>query len=232
MAVFLPKEGITNDYITVVSGLPRSGTSMMMKMLNAGNIPVLINNIRKSDEDNPEGYYEFERVKELEQDNSWLEMACGKAVKIVSPLLHHLNLDRTYRYKIIFMLRNLDEILASQRKMANRLTPGEDSIKDSILKQKYSMHLEEVQKWQEQNENISVMYPDYAEVIRHPVSVAEGISKFLDINLNILEMAKVIDNSLYRQRAAKSKDPDFDVALEEKTENEAIMERLKNLGYL
>ncbi len=166
MNVFLSREEITNDSITVVSGLPRSGTSMMMQMLDAGNMPLLINNIRKPDEDNPKGYYEFERVKKLERDNSCLEMARGKAVKIVSPLLYHLDLDKKYRYKTIFMLRNIDEILSSQRKMANRLKQGGNNIEDTILKQYYSLHLEEVQRWQEQKENIDVMYVNYTDVIR------------------------------------------------------------------
>lgn len=230
--VLFSRERTDNDFITVVSGLPRSGTSMMMKMLDIGNMPLLIDSIRKPDVDNPKGYYEFERVKELGNDNSWLETACGKAVKIVSPILRHLILNEKYRYKIIFMVRNLDEILSSQRKMADRFNQGEDNIKDSILKQNYSMHLEEIKQWLEKNENIDVMYVNYADVITNPLSITEDICNFLDINLNTGEMALVIDNSLYRQRMEKSKDSGFTVASGEKKENEVIMERLKHLGYL
>ncbi len=215
----------------MVSGLPRSGTSMMMKMLDLGEMPLLIDNLRKPDPDNPEGYYEFERVKGLERDNLWLETARCKAVKIVSPILHHLQLNENFRYKVIFMLRAIDEILASQRKMADRLNQGGDSIKDSILKQRYSCHLEEIQKWLEKKESIDVMYVNYRDVLNDPFLTAKDICKFLDINLNTQEMAFAIDNSLYRQRLEKSKDSEFIVS-EDGPENEVIMERLKHLGYL
>ena len=102
--------------ITVVSGLPRSGTSMMMKMLEAGGVPLIIDNLRTSDEDNPAGYYEFEPVKKLGKgDSGWLADAQGKAVKVIAALLVHL--PAAYTYQIIFMHREMSEILASQRKM-------------------------------------------------------------------------------------------------------------------
>ncbi len=232
MNVLLSKKESANHFITVVSGLPRSGTSMMMKILNAGDMPVLINDFRESDEDNPKGYYEFERVKKLEHENSWLQIARGKAVKVVSPLIYHLNLEQKFRYKIIFMLRDLNEILASQRKMAGRLHPGKDKIKDNILKHNYSVHLEKVRKWQDEKENIDVMYVNYKDVIADPAPVAEGIRNFLAINLNIQKMVKVIDKSLYRQRVEKHEVNDCTNRSEDKTEDEAIMERLKNLGYV
>ncbi len=231
MSIFPLKEKVARDFITIVSGLPRSGTSMMMKMLDSGNMPLLTDNMRIADQDNPRGYYEYERVKELEQDNSWLDMASGKAVKIVSPLLHHLNLNKEYRYKIIFMRRNLEEILASQRKMADRLREGEDKIRDDILMHNYSLHLEDVHRWQQQNENIELLYINYSDVIKDPLSVAECISNFLDMKLNIHEMAKVVDDSLYRQRVVTTNNNVID-ATEEKTENELIAERLQYLGYL
>lgn len=221
-----------NNVITIVSGLPRSGTSMMMKMLDRGNMPILSDNIRKPDTDNPKGYYEFERVKELEHDNSWLETARGKAVKIVSPILRHLVMDKKYRYKIIFMLRSLDEVLASQRKMADRLNQTKDTIKDNILKQNYSAHLEEIRQWLEKNENIEVMYVNYADIVSNPVSIAEDISNFLDINSNTAEMSQVIDTSLYRQRIEQSTASCVTAASEQEVENELIIDRLKSLGYL
>ncbi len=221
-----------NNFITIVSGLPRSGTSMMMKMLDRGNMPILSDNIRKPDTDNPKGYYEFERVKELEHDNSWLEMAQGKVVKIVSPILQHLILDKKYRYKIIFMLRSLDEVLASQRKMTDRLNQMKDTIKDNILKQNYSAHLEEIRQWLDKNENIEVMYVNYTDIVSNPISIAEDILNFLDINLNTGEMARVIDDSLYRQRIEQSTASHATAASEEDVENELIIDRLKSLGYL
>ncbi|HFD38992.1 MAG TPA: sulfotransferase family protein, partial [Anaerolineae bacterium] len=96
--------------ITIVSGLPRSGTSMMMKMLEAGGLPVLTDQIRAADEDNPKGYYEFERVKQIEHDQEWLPDAQGKAVKMIAALLKHLPPD--YEYKIVFMQRDMQEVLA------------------------------------------------------------------------------------------------------------------------
>jgi hypothetical protein len=232
MSDYFSKETLTNEFITVVSGLPRSGTSMMMKMLSAGNMPLLIDDIRMPDEDNPKGYFEFERVKDLENDNSWLEMARGKAVKIVSPLLCHLNLGTKYRYKIIFMLRNVYEILNSQKKMACRLKLGEDDIEDNVLMQNYSLHLREIQEWEKQKENIDVMYVNYADVITTPLAAVQRICNFLDQSLNTQEMSAVIDDSLYRQRVEKSKDYCIAVASEENKDNEIIAERLKHLGYL
>lgn len=220
------------NFITIVSGLPRSGTSMMMKMLDRGSMPILTDNIREPDTDNPKGYYEVERVKELEHDNSWLEAARGKAVKIVSPILRHLILDKKYRYKIIFMLRSLDEVLASQRKMSDRLNQMKDTIKDNILKQNYSAHLEEIRQWLDKNENIDVMYVNYADVVSNPFSIAEDIRNFLDTNLNTGEMSRVIDTSLYRQRIEQCTASYVTAASEEDVESELIIDRLKSLGYL
>ncbi len=230
-AINFSKERLDNDFITIVSGLPRSGTSMMMKILDAGHMPILTDNIRKPDQDNPNGYYEFEGVKELEHDNSWLEAARGRAVKIVSPLLRYLNVD-THRYKIIFMLRDLDEILASQRKMADRLNHGKDMIKEKILKRQYADHLEEIKSRLEDNENIDVLYVQYANVINNPFSITESICTFLDIKLNRQAMIFAIDGSLYRQRITKSIIPFSDAVSGEGMENEVIMERLQRLGYL
>jgi len=220
-----------NEYITVVSGLPRSGTSMMMKMLDHGSMPLLIDNLRIPDIDNPKGYYEYEQVKDLEQDNSWLDTARGKAVKIVSPILQHLKISKNYKYKIIFMLRDLDEILASQRKMAERLNEDGDGLKDNLLKVNYSSHLEEIRKWLEETEDIDVIYINYRDVLNDSASTAENICRFLNIKLNTQVMAHVIDSSLYRQRVEKSDNP-VTTELENGPENELIMDRLKSLGYL
>jgi len=221
-----------NEHIIVISGLPRSGTSMMMKMLSACKIPLLVDDLREPDEDNPKGYYEFNRVKDLKSDNSWLDLACGTAVKIVSPLLQHLNLGMGFKYRIIFMLRNIDEILASQKKMADRLGHAEDNIEDSILKQNYSVHLEQVKKWLEQQENIDVLYLDYANVVSNPVSTIESIDAFLGIKLDAQDIAEVVDSSLYRQRAGKADDRCTTDTSGEKEDREIIMERLRDLGYL
>lgn len=221
-----------SDLIIVVSGLPRSGTSMMMKMLSACKIPLLTDDIRKPDEDNPNGYYEFERVKDLGTDNSWLEIARGTAVKIVSPLLQYLNMDKELRYKVIFMLRNVDEILVSQRKMANRLKNALDDVEDSMLKENYLIHLEEVKKWLEKRKNIDVLYLNYTEVVRDPHSTVESIFNFLGIKMDAQDIAKVADASLYRQRTRKENAQCVAVISEEKEDQAVIMDRLKKLGYL
>jgi hypothetical protein len=231
-AIYPSGEKTYSNIITIVSGLPRSGTSMVMKMLDLGNMPLLSDNIRQPDLDNPQGYYEYERVKELEHDNSWLEMARGKAVKIVSPLLQYLILDKAYRYKIIFMLRNLDEVLASQKKMADRLNQHEDRISDNILKQHYTSHIEEVRYWLEQNENIDFMFLNYKDVICNPASVSEDISVFLGINLNVQAMSMVADNALYRQQKDTIINNADIVLQKENTDKEAIMDQLRQLGYL
>lgn len=221
-----------NGHVIVISGLPRSGTSMMMKMLSACKIPLLVDDLREPDEDNPKGYYEFDRVKDLEKDNTWLGLACGTAVKVVSPLLQHLNMDMGIKYRVIFMLRNIDEILASQKKMANRLGHAEDNIEDRILKQNYSVHLEQVKKWLEQQENIDVLYLDYANVVNDPGSAIESIVFFLDIKLDAQDIAAVVDASLYRQRAGRADGQSTTVTSGEKEDQEIIMERLRQLGYL
>ena len=100
--------------INIVSGLPRSGTSMMMKILEAGGLDPLSDNLRVADEDNPKGYYEFERSKNLKNDNEWLHLAEGKVVKLISELLFYL--PDTKNYKVVFMMSSLDEILMSQNR--------------------------------------------------------------------------------------------------------------------
>ncbi len=221
-----------SDFITIVSGLPRSGTSMMMKMLDSGNMPLLTDEIRKADEDNPKGYYEYEKVKKLEDDNSWLGLARGKTIKIVSPILYHLKLDSGYMYKIIFMLRDLDEILASQKKMAERLNTDEEKIRDNILKNEYSSHLEEIENWMEQQENIDLLPVQYRDVLENPLAVAEGIHDFLGTSLDIQKMASVVDSSLYRQRAETIDNPELNAPTDTETDESIIIERLKQLSYM
>ncbi len=223
---------IEDNFITVVSGLPRSGTSMMMKMLDSGKMPLLTDELRKADVDNPKGYYEYEKVKKLEDDNSWLDTAQGKTVKIVSPLLYHLKLDAGYAYKIIFMIRDLDETLASQKKMAERLNHDEDTIKNNILKNEYNSHLEEIETWLEQQENIEVLPVQYKDVLENPLATAEGIYDFLGVELDINKMAAIVDPSLYRQRTEKLVKSAHEISADAETDEKLIIERLKNLSYM
>src|ERR1041385_6888194 len=163
--------------VTVVSGLPRSGTSMMMKMLEAGGLGPLTDNIRTADEDNPGGDYEFERVKEIEKDQAWLEDAKGRYVKIISMLLRHL--PAQYAYKVIFMRRKMEEILASQRKMLIRRGESPDRVPDEKMAQMFEKHLARTEQWLAEQPNIGVLYVSYNEVISDPAPWIERIDAFL-----------------------------------------------------
>lgn len=197
---FLKKLFKSKQSIIVVSGLPRSGTSMMMKMLEAGGIPPLTDKIRTADDDNPKGYYEFERVKKLDKgDTDWLPQAEGKAVKVISQLLKYLPAD--YDYKVVFMRRHMDEILASQKKMlANR---GEDTnrISDEELASLFEKHLNQVINWLDQQTNVSTLYIHYSDTLSDPQTQAEKVNGFLDQTLNVEAMTAVVDPALYRNQA-------------------------------
>lgn len=186
------------EVVTVVSGLPRSGTSLMMMMLEAGGMQVLTDKIRTADEDNPEGYYEFERVKQIEQDQSWLEDAKGKGVKMVAELLKHLPPD--YTYKVIFMRRKMDEILASQKQMLIRRGEPTDRVSDERMAKLFTEYLERVEAWIAEQPNMEVIYVSYNEVLENPVEEAKRISEFLGNTLNVEKMVGVVDPTLYRQR--------------------------------
>lgn len=182
--------------ILVVSGLPRSGTSMMMQMLAAGGMPILTDHIRREDAHNPRGYYEFERVKRLHMgDHGWLSDARGKAVKIISPLLAHLPPD--YVYQVIFMRRDLREVLASQQIMR-----GENgTFNAEQLAQEYSQHLKTVINWLADQSTVELLQIDYPAAIRDPAGCAEQVNRFLGGLLDPALMQQVIDLRLYHQRS-------------------------------
>ncbi len=188
-----------NETITVVSGLPRSGTSMMMKMLEAGGILPLTDKIRAADEDNPKGYYEFERVKKLDKgDTAWLPDARGKSVKVISALLKYLPGD--YHYKIIFMRRRIEEVLASQKQMLIRRGEPTDRVSDEELAAYFSKHLAAVERWLQLQPNIDVLYVNYNRALENPLETAQEINRFLGDTLNVQAMAAVVDPQLYRQK--------------------------------
>ena len=185
--------------ITIVSGLPRSGTSMMMAMLEAGGMELVVDHLRKADEDNPKGYYELENVKALDKDASWLADSENKAVKVISMLLYQL--PSKFHYKIVFMQRLLDEVLASQKKMLERRgEPLPDKAMDLVLKNKFDVHLRKTHTFIEKQENMDAIYVRYREIINHPLENAEKINRFLGGRLDVEKMAGVVDKSLYRQR--------------------------------
>ena len=185
--------------VTIVSGLPRSGTSMMMKMLEAGGLPPMTDNLRTADVDNPKGYYEFERVKKLEEgDIAWLPEAEGKVVKVISALLKHL--PDGYEYRVIFMRRNMGEILASQKKMLQNRGEATDVVSDEEIAALFEKHLQHIRHWIETHPNVLVLYLHYSDVLADPLPQARRVNAFLGNTLNVEAMALTVDPDLYRNR--------------------------------
>jgi uncharacterized protein YqgQ len=185
-------------FVTIVSGLPRCGTSMMMRMLEAGGMELLVDHVRRPDEDNPKGYYELEVVKKIREDNSWLDGAAGKAFKMVSMLLYDLPADRNY--KVVFMKRQIDEMLASQRKMLERNGKSVANYDNGEMKRLYGSHLVEIEKWLGEQRNVDVLYVNYNDTLSSPGESALKVIDFLGNRLDMAAMLTVVDKSLYRQR--------------------------------
>lgn len=185
--------------IIVVSGLPRSGTSMMMQMLGAGGVETVTDNLRTPDESNPEGYYELERVKDLENadDMTWLRSTRGRAVKIITFLLQHL--PPTHNYKVLFMNRRLDEVLTSQTKMLSSLGESHDPG-DLEMRQYYINHLARTKSLLSHRSCFDVLHVRYHEVIDDRVPQGERVSRFLGGGLDTEAMADVVRPELYRNR--------------------------------
>lgn len=184
--------------ITIVSGLPRSGTSMMMKILDAGDMEVVTDGIRKADEDNPCGYYEYERAKKIKEDTAWLKETRGKAFKVVSQLLYELPSNENY--KIIFMKRKMNEILASQRKMLERMGKSKGGVSDEKMGEFFGKHLSKIIEWMKGRKYVDVLYIDYNNFLINPDEQIKTLNRFLNDKLNVEKAVKVIDKSLYRNR--------------------------------
>lgn len=196
-----PPQPKTSEAIAVVSGLPRSGTSMMMKMLEAGGLPALTDAIRTADNDNPKGYYEFERVKQMDKgDTAWLPEARGKVVKVISALLRYLPAD--YQYRVIFVRREMEEILASQRKMLVNRGEDPDKMNDAQMAALFEKHIKQVETWLASQPNIATLYLHYSDILADPETAAASINTFLGDTLDVEKMALVVDPNLYRNRAA------------------------------
>jgi hypothetical protein len=186
-----------HNEVVIVSGLPRSGTSLMMQMLHNSGIPALTDRIRAADIDNPRGYYEFEQVKRTRNDPSWVPNARGKVVKMVSSLLYDLPDTETYR--IVFMERDINEVLASQTKMLERL--GQPAAPVDQLKNSFEIHLKRLFAWLQNQSNIRVVQINYNRLISEPDTECDAIAEFLDHQLNVQQMLGVIDPALYRNRS-------------------------------
>lgn len=171
---------------------------MMMQMLAAGGLDPLTDHIRAADEDNPSGYFELERVKQLETDKAWLEDAQGRVVKLISALLKHL--PPAHSYNVIFMRRTMQEILDSQRQMLIRRGEPTDKVPDHQMAAMFEKHVAQVEAWLAAQPNIRTMYVSYNEVISNPKANAARINEFLGGSLDVEAMAAATDRALYRQR--------------------------------
>ncbi len=182
------------DVLVVISGIPRSGTSLLMQMLQAGGVEILSDQKRKPDQNNPKGYLELEAVKRLSEDNSCLKGQTGKAVKVISYLLKYL--PKNQKYKIIFINRNMKEILKSQQKMLGEI---EENYPKTLIKA-FHKELHNIKQWAEKQLNIQILNLHYKDVIKKPAEQIDRIIKFLNISLDKQEMIAVIDPSLYRTK--------------------------------
>ncbi len=186
------------DYIVIVSGLPRSGTSMAMNAIGGGGIELLADHVRQADEDNPNGYYEFEPVKKTKDDATWISEAVGKVVKMVYRLLY--DLPDGYQYRVVFMRRDLTEVLASQNKMLERSGTVVGAIPDEQMQALFSAELNKCEKWLAEQFNFKVLYINYRDMINDGLAQAQKINGFLGGGLDVEAMASVVDSSLYRNR--------------------------------
>jgi hypothetical protein len=185
-------------FLTIVSGLPRSGTSLMMKMLEAGGLPVLVDGVRTADVDNPRGYYEFEPVKRLKEDTSWVAPACGKAVKMVYLLL--LDLPPDVEYRVLFMRRNIDEVLASQAAMLRRLGKSAP-LDDARMAALFHDGLVKFDGWVKDRPNFRLLDVSYNALVTDAAPVAAEVDQFLGLGLDVDAMTRIVDPTLYRNRA-------------------------------
>jgi LPS sulfotransferase NodH len=187
------------SYVTVVSGLPRSGTSMMMQMLAAGGIPPLTDEVRKPDDDNPRGYYEYEAVKRTKTDPSWVDGAVGKVVKLVHLILR--DLPDTQRYRVVFMRRNLDEVLKSQNIMLERQGKSTADLPPERVKELFATQIRELLDYMRNRpQQFDFIEINYNELMRDPGPHITRLSTFLG-GLDQVAMRKAVDSSLYRNRA-------------------------------
>ena len=186
------------DYITIASGLPRSGTSMMMQMIERGGIPALTDNIRVADEDNPKGYYEFEPVKRTKKDPSWVNDAHGQVVKMVHLLL--LDMPTDHKYRVVFMKRTIQEVVASQNIMLERQGKSTGDLSEQKLIEMFEAQMARVDAYLHEQPNFEILYVTYNDVLKDPAPSVQAVNTFLGGDLDTEAMLAVVDPSLYRNR--------------------------------
>lgn len=174
---------------------------MVMGMLEAGGLEIVSDGVRVADQSNPRGYYEDERVKTLDKgtDTSWLEAARGKAIKIISFLLK--DLPDSNQYRVIFMHRDMDEVLTSQRKMLHALGQPTEPSGDARIAAGYRAHLAAVSELLSTRPCFNVLALTYDNVVGRPSEQAQRINQFLGGGLDVAKMAAAVDPALYRNRA-------------------------------
>ena len=187
-----------NDVIIVVTGLPRSGTSLMMQILQSMGIEIFTDNKRLPNESNPKGYFEHELVKMIEYDTSWVKEVEGKAIKIVSPLLAYL--PNNHSYKIIFMDRVLDEIVQSQEKMLSVNNVPNPQIKPGVIKQIFIKDLKQAWSSIRELSHSESLEISHSKLLKKPDSELKKIKRFLNINVDLKNAINVIDEKLYRAK--------------------------------
>ena len=183
--------------ITIVSGLPRSGTSMMMQMLAAGGLTAFTDAKREADESNPRGYFEHDRVKALAKDSTWLPEADDMAVKVVAPLLRYLPAGPAYR--IVFMERDIEEILRSQSTMLAR--DGRTSADREVLRRAYERQVAGAKAWAARQKRTEFMAIAYQDVLADAAAATARVNSFLGGSLNESAMAEAVDPSLHREHS-------------------------------
>jgi hypothetical protein len=188
--------------IIIVSGLPRSGTSLMMQMLQAANIPLLSDGQRVADEDNPVGYWELELVKKIKTDSSWLNNADCHGVKIISPLMFEL--PDEHQYKVIVMKRAMPEVLASQRTMMARREQQGSSMPDTLLTKVFQQQELKLSRWLTTQDNCRFIEVHYGQLISEPARQVDQLIDFLQQPLNHTAMINCVDPDLYRNRQGNS----------------------------
>ena len=184
------------DEIIIVSGLPRSGTSMVMQMLCKANVPLLTDGKRQPDLWNPFGYFEYSPVKTLEKNNYWLETAHGAAVKVVSPLLKYL--PNNFSYRMIFILRNLSETLASQTHMMS-FSNRSGGLGTSLDIDELTTHLIDIRDWIIKDDRFTVLWLNHRALIKNPIGQAKLIAKFLNLPQKNDAMAAAVRPRLVHQ---------------------------------
>ncbi len=187
------------DPVIVVSGLPRSGTRLAMQMIHAGGVPAVTDGERTSDEDNPRGYFEFERVKQLRTDKAWLDGAAGKVVKVIHLLLTELPDDRPYR--VVFMRRDLREVVKSQSTMLARSGRAGGGLAPERLMAVYEQQLKAVEGWLAARPNFTALDLPYSDLVASPADGAARLNAFLGGRLDEAAMRAAVDPSLHRNRA-------------------------------